>query len=315
VLAVVTGAGGFIGRAVCERFIAAGWRVRGLTRRPAPASGVAATAEWLQVDLERDIPSTALAGADAIVHLAGRAHILEEKSADPRQAFQAANTQATARLARAGALAGIRRLLFVSSVKVHGDQSPGRPLTERDEPRPQDEYGRSKRDAEQQLRQILPESVILRPPLVYGPGVGANFLRLVKLVDSGIPLPLASVRNYRSLVFVHNLADCIFTCATQQAASGRTFLVSDGEDLSTPQLLRRIAELLGRPARLWPCPPALLKMGAAIVGKSEEADRVLGSLSVDSASLRVMGWSPPHSLSEGLRQTIQWYRSEYPKAG
>ena len=308
-LAVVTGATGFVGHAVCARFAAAGWRVRGLARH-VPAQGIAG-AELLALDLEREDALPALKGADIVIHLAGRAHVLQDRSADPRATFQSANSDATAHLAQAVVKAGISSMLFVSTAKVHGDESPGRPFTEHDVPDPQDDYAQSKWNAEQRLRHILPGSIILRPPLVYGPGVGANFLRLVRLVDRGIPLPLASVRNSRSLVFVHNLADCLFACATHPGVSGRTFLVSDGEDVSTPQLLRLIAELLGRPARMWPCPPSLLHAGAAILGKAAEADRVLGSLVVDSTAVRAISWKPPHSLAEGLRQTIRWYQREY----
>ncbi|MSP96926.1 MAG: NAD-dependent epimerase/dehydratase family protein [Betaproteobacteria bacterium] len=305
-LAVVTGATGFVGRAVCARFVAAGWRVRGLARH-LPAQGIVGT-EFAALDLERDDPRPALEGAEIVIHLAGRAHILQDQSGDPRAAFQSANADATERLAQAMRERGIGRMVFASSAKVLGDSSPGRPFTETDAANPQDDYARSKWDAEQRLRKTLPGSTILRPPLVYGPGVGANFLRLVKLVDRGIPLPLASVRNRRSLVFVRNLADVMLTCATNPATSGATYLVSDGEDMSTPQLLRLIGEHLGRPARLWPCPPALLRFAADALGKGAEADRVLGSLELDSRSIRSSGWTPACSMVEGLRQTMAWYR-------
>ena len=306
-LAVVTGATGFIGRAVCARFLAAGWRVRGLARH-IPAQGIAGV-ELQQLDLERGSTLPAIESADIVIHLAGRAHMLEEMSKDPRAAFQSANSDATAHLAQAAGKAGVPRFIFVSTAKVHGDESPGRPFTEHDVPNPQDDYARSKWHAEQRLRHILPHSVILRPPLVYGPDVGANFLRLMKLVERGIPLPLASVDNYRSLLFVHNLADCILALAMHPATTGQTFLVSDGELVSTPQLLRMLGTHLGSPAILWPCPPALLRFGASLLGKRGEADRLLGSLEIDSSALRNTGWKPTHTLDEGLRQTVHWYRS------
>lgn len=311
-LAVVTGATGFIGRAVCAGFLRAGWRVRGLARRlpPQPLPGV----ELQSLDLERDDPARALEGADVVIHLAGRAHILEDTSRDPRAAFQSANSDATARLAQAAAKAGVGRVLFASTAKVHGEESPGRPFTEHDAPAPQDDYARSKWDAEQRLRSILPESTILRPPLVYGRGVGANFLRLMKLVERGIPLPLASVNNHRSLIFVENLADCFVSCTTLPAASGSTFLVSDGEDMSTPQLLQRLGVQMNAPANLWPCPPSILRFGAAILGKRGEADRLLCSLQIDSSAVRGAGWKRPYSLEEGLEQTVLWYRGRAPLA-
>ena len=305
-LAVVTGATGFIGQAVCAGFLKAGWRVRGLARRTPsqPLQGI----ELLSLDLERDDPALLLEGADVVIHLAGRAHILEDNSRDPRAAFQSANSDATQRLAQAAVKAGVRRMLFASTAKVHGEESPGRPFTERDAPDPQDDYSRSKWDAEQRLRSILPDSTILRPPLVYGRGVGANFLRLMKLVERGIPLPLAAVDNRRSMVFVENLADCFLTCATLPAAAGRTFLVSDGEDVSTPQLLRRLGAHMNAPANLWPCPPSLLRFGATLLGKRSEADRLLGSLQIDSSAVLGVGWKRPHSLEEGLERTVLWYK-------
>jgi nucleoside-diphosphate-sugar epimerase len=305
-LVVVTGATGFIGRAVCARFVAAGWHVRGLARR-VPSEGIAGT-DLRCLDLESGDPLASLAGADLVVHLAGRAHMLEDKSDNPRAAFESANAVATARLAEAAHRAGMRRFIFVSTAKVHGEASPERPFTENDRPDPQDDYARSKWDAEQRVRRLIPEGTVLRPPLVYGPGVGANFLRLIRLVDRGIPLPLQSVMNGRSLVFVDNLAECILACATHPAAAGRTFLVSDGEDVSTPQLLRMLGTHLGKPPNLWPCPPALLRFGASLIGRGEDADRLLGSLQINSSALRVIGWNPTHPLDDGLRQTVRWYR-------
>ena len=309
-LAVVTGATGFVGRAVCARLLKSGWRVRGLARtlRPQPPQGI----ELRLLDLEREDPATALEGADVVFHLAGRAHILEDTSKDPGAAFQSANSEATAQLAHAAVKAGVSSFLFASTAKVHGEESPGRPFTERDAPAPQDPYSHSKWDAEQRLRGILPHSTILRPPLVYGPGVGANFLRLMKLVERGIPLPLASVNNRRSMIFVGNLADCFVSCATLPAASGRTFLVSDGEDVSTPQLLQRLGTHMNTPANLWPCPPSLLRFGATVLGKRPEADRLLGSLQLDSSAVLGVGWRRPYSLEEGLEQTVLWYRGKSP---
>jgi len=306
-LAVITGATGFIGRAVCARFIAAGWQVRGIVRN-VPAQGMKGV-QLQALDLEHADALPVLKGAELVIHLAGRAHMLEEKSDDPRAAFQSANSDATAHLAQAALKAGVHRFIFASTAKVHGEESPGRPFTEHDVPNPQDDYAHSKWNAEQRLRHILPDSIVLRPPLVYGPGVGANFLRLMKLVERGIPLPLASVENSRSLVFVDNLADCMFACATSKAATAKTFLVSDGEDVSTPELLRMLGAHLGYPAMLWPCPPALLRIGASLLGKRHEADRLLNSLEIDSQAIRGIGWKPSRLLDDGLKQTVLWYRS------
>ena len=306
-LAVITGATGFIGRAVCARFAAAGWKVRGIARN-IPPQGMK-DVELHALDLETADSLPVLKNADLVIHLAGRAHMLEEKSDDPHAAFQSANSTATAHLAQAAAKAGVRRFIFASTAKVHGEESPGRPFTEHDAPNPLDDYAHSKWNAEQRLRHILPDSIILRPPLVYGPGVGANFLRLMRLVERSIPLPLASVENSRSLVSVQNLADCMLACATHKDASGKTFLVSDGEDVSTPQLLRMLGAHLGYPAMLWPCPPVILRLGASLLGRRAEADRLLGSLEIDSKAVRAMGWTPSLTLDEGLRQTVLWYLS------
>ncbi|MBM3345043.1 MAG: NAD-dependent epimerase/dehydratase family protein [Betaproteobacteria bacterium] len=306
-LVVITGATGFIGRSVCTRFAAAGWKIRGIARNIS-AQGMK-DVELHSLDLEAADALPSLRGAELVIHLAGRAHMLEEKFDDLRAAFQSANSNATVHLAQAAARAGVRRFIFASTAKVHGEESPGRPFTEHDAPNPQDDYARSKWNAEQRLRHILPDSIVLRPPLVFGPGVGANFLRLMRLVERGIPLPLASVRNSRSLVSVQNLADCIMACATHKDAPGKTFLVSDGEDVSTPQLLRMLGAHLGFPAMLWPCPPAVLRLGASLLGRRAEADRLLGSLEIDSNAVRAMGWAPSLTLDEGLRQTVSWYRS------
>lgn len=256
----------------------------------------------------------ALAGVDAVVHLAARVHVLKETATDELAAFRATNVAGTLKLARDAARAGARRFVFLSSVKVNGESTSGAPFTERDAPQPHDAYGHSKREAEDALRDVARETglevVILRPPLVYGPAVKANFLRLLRWVDRGIPLPLAAVHNRRSLVYVGNLVDAIVQCLDHPAAAGETFLVDDGEPVSTSHLLREIGHALQRPARLFPLPPGLLRAGAAAVGRGGDAARLLDDLVVDSRRIRtVLGWQPPFSRENGLAATAAWFRS------
>ena len=254
----------------------------------------------------------ALRDADCVVHLAARTHVLDERSADALEAYRRINVLGTIRLAQLAAAAGVRRLVFLSSVKVNGDATTSRAYTENDAPMPQDAYGITKREAEDALRRIGSETrmevVILRPPLVYGPGVKGNFLRLLRLIERGLPLPLASVDNRRSLIYVENLVNAIIACVNAPAAAGKTYLVSDGEDVSTPALIGKLATAMGRSPRLLPCPVALLNLGAAMVGKRAAAARLTGSLRVDSSRIRAeLGWVPRYSLDQGLNATAQWY--------
>jgi nucleoside-diphosphate-sugar epimerase len=244
-----------------------------------------------------------------VVHLAARVHVMNERAANPLQAFREANTVGTLQLARLAAQAGVRRFVFVSSVKVNGESTTaGEPFTANDVPAPQDPYGISKAEAETGLRQIGQETgmevVIVRPPLVYGPGVKANFASLLRVLGRGVPLPLGlATNNRRSLVALDNLVDLLITCIDHPAAANQTFLVSDGEDLSTTALLRRMGQAMGRPARLLPVPPALLRWGAAAVGKRDVAQRLFGNLQVDITHTReTLGWTPPISVDEGLRR-------------
>jgi nucleoside-diphosphate-sugar epimerase len=257
----------------------------------------------------------ALQGVQCVVHLAARTHVLHESAADPLAEYRRANVEATERLARQAAAAGVRRLVFMSSIKVNGEATHGRPYTETDPPRPEDAYGTSKWETERALARVATESglevVVLRPPLVYGPGVKGNFLRLMRLVASGTPLPFASIANRRSLVYVGNLADAVVAAADVPGAAGRTYLVADGEGVSTPDLVRAIATALGARARLLPCPPALLELGAALAGRRAEIARLTGSLQVDaSAAARELGWRPRVDLERGLAATARWYHSQ-----
>lgn len=312
---LVTGAGGFVGRALIPVLLKRGMRVRGTMRRADIRPAAASDAEMLQVgDIGAATDWTAaLDGIDAVVHLAARVHQMRDKAGDPLAAHRAVNVAGTERLALAAARSGVRRMVLLSTVKVLGEATCGAPFRETDTPRPTDPYSISKWEAEQALARVGRlhglETVVLRPPLVYGPGVGANFLRLLRLAASGMPLPLASVRNLRSFVGVENLADAIAMALAAPAAAGETFLVSDGQDLSTSELLRRIAASLGRPARLFPCPPRLLRFMLACAGRRTVAERLLDSLQVDSGKLRGLGWQPPRTVDEGLGELAGWYKT------
>jgi nucleoside-diphosphate-sugar epimerase len=311
---LVTGASGFVGSRVCSLLVD-----RGVAVRAAVRSTHSELPAGLEIAAVGDIgPSTpwtdALARVDCVVHLAARVHQMKDRAPDPLAAYREVNALGTANLARAAAAAGVRRLVFLSSVKVLGD-GRAMPYRETDTPAPPDPYGQSKWEAEQALAETAAktglEVVILRPPLVYGPGVRANFLRLMELVSRGVPLPLGAIGNRRSLAFVGNLADAVLAAATHPAAAGETFLVSDGEDLSTPELIRRLAAALDRAPRLLHVPPALLRGAAGVLGKRAAAERLLGSLAVDSTRIRErLGWTPPYSVDRGLAETARWFLAQ-----
>lgn len=311
---LVTGATGFVGRTLCNRLFAMGARVHGtLLPTEAPSRLVQGVLPVTVEPLSTATPwSHALAGIDTVIHLAARVHIMDDSAAEPLNEFRRVNVAGTLRLAREAASAGVKRLVFISSIKVNGEES-ATPYTADSAPAPTDPYGISKWEAEQGLRSIESETgmevVVVRPTLVYGPGVKANFLSIMKVVSRGVPLPLGSIANRRSLIYVGNLADVLATCASHPAAAGKTFLVSDGDDVSTAELVARIAGALGVPVRLLPFPPALMRLGAKIIGKSGVVARLTGSLAVDLAHARdVLGWQPPFSVDAGLRETAQWFK-------
>lgn len=251
----------------------------------------------------------ALDDREVVVHLAARVHVMKETASDPLQAFRSVNTEGTLRLARLASEAGVRRFVFVSSIKVNGESTrPGAPFGAVAANPPLDPYGRSKWEAEQGLRQLAAETgmevVIVRPPLVYGPGVKANFRSLMKAVCRGVPLPLGCVTaNRRSLVALDNLVDLLVACVDHPAAANQTFLVSDGEDLSTTELISRMGQAMGKPARLLPVPPNWLRIGARLIGREAVAQRLLDNLQVDISHTRdTLGWTPPISVDEGLRR-------------
>jgi nucleoside-diphosphate-sugar epimerase len=271
-------------------------------------SGLDVTADWLQ----------ALKGVDVVIHAAARAHIMLEDAHDPLAEYRRVNVEGTLNLARQAAGAGVRRLVFISSIKVNGEGTgPGKPFTADEIPAPEDDYGQSKAEAEVQLKQLARETglevTIIRPPLIYGTGVKGNLASLIRLVRRGRPLPLGGVtHNRRSLVGLDNLADLILLCTHHPNAANQTFLISDGEDLSTTELLRKIGKALGRPARLLWVPPGVISFIAGLLGKKMIAQRLLGSLQVDMGkTCQLLDWKPSVSVDEGLRRATEWRHATF----
>ncbi len=302
---LVTGANGFIGRALCEYLEHAGHEVVAAVRRPSGMANEFVVGEsgsgWSQ----------ALLGCDAVVHLAGRAHVMLEDAEDPLAAFRTANVEASARLALLAEQSGVRRFVFMSSIKVNGERTDlGSPFTPNDTPAPEDAYGVSKREAEQALQSITQTSkmelVVIRPPLVYGPGVKGNFAKLIQWVRAGVPMPLGAVDNKRSMVALDNLVAFISLCANfveSPKAAGQVFLVSDGDDVSTAELLRRVARAYVCEMRLIPVPVWVLGGAARLFRRSASAERLLGSLTIDDSKARqLLGWQPRVTMDAQLRK-------------
>jgi nucleoside-diphosphate-sugar epimerase len=307
---LVTGGQGLVGTALAAEALARGLAVRVSGRRR--SAGGDPRREFVQTG-ELDGTTdwrAALAGVDAVVHCAARVHVMRDQAADPLLAFRGVNTAGTLNLARQAAAAGVRRFVFISSVKVNGEATAdGQAFSERDAAAPRDPYGISKHEAEVGLRELARscamEVVIIRPPLVYGPGVKANFAALLGAVKRGLPLPFGALANRRSLVSLENLVDFIATCLTHPRAANQTFLVSDGHDLSTAELVRGMARAAHVAPRLLPVPAWLLRAAAALVGKRDAADRVCGNLQVDINKARtLLGWTPPASVEQGLARTV-----------
>lgn len=312
---LVTGSSGFVGRSVCAEAVTRGFAVYGTTRSSCNLLGSTENLVVGHID-ERTDWQEALAGCQVVVHLAARVHVMADTAENPLDAFRRMNVQGSLNLARQAAASGVRRFVFISSIKVNGEATqPSLPFTADDVPAPLDAYGISKMEAEQGLREIAAQTgmevVIIRPPLVYGPGVRANFAAMMHWLRRGVPLPLGAIHNQRSLVALDNLVDLIVTCLTHPAAANQTLLVSDGEDVSTTELLRRLGKAMDRPARLIPVPAGLLEQATALVGKRDVAQRLCGSLQVDIQKTRqLLGWNPPLTLDQGLKKTAQGYFRE-----
>ncbi|MBN3808165.1 NAD-dependent epimerase/dehydratase family protein [Paraburkholderia sp. Ac-20347] len=314
---LLTGANGFVGRAVSRALLACGDRVTGIVRQPGSAGEGGRT--WLStgkdfVDVEQEWPADLR--CDAVIHLAARVHTLKETAADPMAAYRETNVAGTLRVARAARAAGSRRFVFVSSIKAIAEHSDGQPLTERTPAGPSDPYGISKLEAERELCAYGAASgmeiVIVRPPLVYGPGVRANFFSLMNAIARGVPLPLGAIEAQRSLVYVETLADALIHCATDPRAAGQTFHVTDGQDLSVSELARILARHLHVPARLVRVPPEMLRLAGRLTGRSAQVERLVGELRVDSGRIRsVLGWSAPYTAEQGLRETASWFRATH----
>jgi nucleoside-diphosphate-sugar epimerase len=309
---LLTGASGFVGRATLRAALAAGHEVCAVVRRgevPAPPTQVVRISDLASYTGWRD----ALDGVDAVVHLAARVHVMRDRAADSLAAFRAVNVTGARQVASAAAEAGVRRFVFASSVKVHGEASHDAPLTADSPLAPADAYGRSKAEAEDALRELESRTgvgvVVVRPPLVYGPGVGANFLTLLKAVSRGWPLPLGRVDNRRSLIYVDNLADLLLLAAVHPDAAGRAFLAADGPAVSTPELIRRMGRALDRPVKMPAVPESWLRLAGRVAGRSAVVERLLGSLEVDDFPTReILGWCEPVTAEDGLRRTADWFR-------
>lgn len=260
--------------------------------------------------------TVALRGCSAVVHAAARVHVMRDPAADPLAEFRRVNVAGSVSLARAAARAGTKRFIFISSIKVNGEETPAdRPFTADSPPQPRDAYGISKLEAEEALRALSQETgievVIIRPVLVYGPGVKANFRAMLRAVQRGLPLPFGAVRNRRSLVALDTLVDLITCCLEHPAAAGQTFLVSDGEDLSTPELLRRVGEAMGRRARLLSVPVPFMEIAGRMLGKGDVVRRLCTSLVVDITKTReLLSWRPPRTVDEALRATAEAFLNQ-----
>ncbi len=310
---LITGASGFVGRHLFQRMDLLGLPVRGASRQ-----ALGATGDWVQVDVRGGSTDwrAALLDCDSVVHAAGRAHVLKEQACDPLALFREANVDVTLALAEQALMMGVKRFVFISSIGVSGNvTSTGQPFTEQQRPQPHAPYAVSKLEAEQALTRLLAgtsmELVIVRPPLVYASHAPGNFARLLGLVHRRLPLPFGSVENARSMVALENLVDFLMCCLRHPSAAGQTFLVADGEDLSTAELIRVLADGMGHTPRLVPVPTALLALGARLTGRMSMYQQLCLSLQVDTSKARsLLGWRPPVCARTALRQTSRnWYDS------
>ena len=309
---LVTGANGFVGKALCNYLNSNNAQIRALTRTPSDFGG-----DILNVASNNfggaDSLLEAMRGVDVVVHLAARVHVMQESSSDALAAYRAVNVDLTINLAKQAAAAGVRRFIYLSSIKVNGEKTPvGRAFSADDSPAPEDPYGVSKMEAEQALFELSKstgmETVVIRPPLIYGPGVGANFLAMMRWLARRVPLPLGAINNRRSMVALDNLLSLILACTSHPKAAGQVFLVSDDQDVSVTQLLNKLAHAMKVPAILLPIPAAMIKFAAAMLGRASVAQRLCDNLQVDIAKTKeLLSWSPPLTLDDGLKVTADWY--------
>lgn len=307
---LLTGATGFLGQKLSKALLSlehiklttAGRRASGLSSvRDVCVDDIDATTDW----------SLALKGQQVVIHAAARAHVMNETAEDPLDVYRRVNCEGTLNLARQAAAEGIKRFVFISTIKVNGSETPiGQPFTADQSVNPQDPYAVSKWEAEQGLNVLSAETglevVIIRPPMIYGPGVKGNFVRLIALVEKGIPLPFGAIHNQRSLVSVDNLVDLIQLCIHHPAAANQVFLASDGQDLSTTELLQFVAAGIGKSAHLIPVPSSFLQWACVLLHKENEAHRLLKSLQIDiSKNREVLGWEPPVSVDEGFKRCFR----------
>lgn len=312
---LVTGASGLVGRAVTARLQQDRIMARIALREPTPSL----SATQMETAIVGEVNglthwSAAMEEVTDVIHLVARTHVMNESNGGNLAAYRSVNVEGTRRLAESAASAGVRRLIFVSSIKVNGENTFQNPFTANDIPDPLDAYGISKWEAEQVLSDIAAnttlEKVVIRPPLIYGPNVKANFARLIRWVQRGYPLPFGAIDNRRSLVALPNLVDLIIRCLKAPHAANQTFMVSDGQDVSTPELVRQLASALERPARLLSVPPRLLYMGARLAGWDAEIARLTGSLQVDMRhTCETLDWKPPVSMEEGILEAVKSIRT------
>jgi UDP-glucose 4-epimerase len=310
---LITGANGFVGEALCAALQASGFDLTAAVRSRQSVQSLACN---MIVEIDDINANTqwhdALQGIDVVIHLAARVHVMQENHADPLAEFRSINVEGTKNLARQAVTQGVRRFIYLSSIKVNGEQTKSKPFTADDKVNPEDPYGLSKWEAERILQAISAETgletVIIRPPLIYGPGVKGNFLRLMKLLQNGWPIPLGRVQNKRSMVNLDNLCDLIRICIEHPAAKGEVFLVSDDQDLSTPELIGLLAHYLNKSAKLLPVPIFILRALAAVLGKTSEIDRLCSSLQIDiRKTQRLLDWQSPFPVVDGIKKTINHY--------
>lgn len=308
---LITGSGGFIGHRLGATLARHGHRVRRAVRSRRISSPVDDVFVVGDIDADTDWRA-ALDGVEVVVHLAARAHVLRDAAHDPLAAFRRVNVAGTLNLAHQAVAARARRLVLLSSIGVNGAATHHRPFAPADPPAPHSPYALSKHEAEMGLKQVAHKTglqvVVIRPPLVFGPHAPGNFGQLVRCLRTGLPLPLGAVNNRRSFVAIDNLVDLIETCTWHENAVGRTLFVSDGDDMSTPDLLRRLSRAMGKPVHLLPIPPGLLLACASLLGRKTMAQQLCGSLQVDISETRhLLGWSPPLTVDEGLRRAVHGF--------